>query len=143
MDEKRTKINKNEKKCFLVFTKKCTFNEKRFSCDDCLGLLFSLTRPPTCGGCFTLQRTWQKARETAIRTVRLLHVCGKNIDFIDCCCVFCWRGRTSKKRRNRKMDFHRTRKTKKKQTKHTHRGKTSGRAIPWGATAARLLRRTS
>ena len=37
------------------------------------------------------------------------------------------------------MDFHRTRKTK-KQTKHTHRGKTSGRATAWGATAARLLR---
>ena len=38
------------------------------------------------------------------------------------------------------MDFHRTRKTKKKQTKHTHRVKTSGRATAWGATAARLLR---
>ena len=102
-----------------------------------MGLLFFLTRPPICGGCFTLQSTWHNARETVIRTVRLLHVCEKNIDFIDCCCVFCWRGRTSKKRRNRKMDFHRTRKTKKKQTKHTHRGKTSGRASAWGATAAR------
>ena len=42
--------------------------------------------------------------------------------------------RTSKKRRNRKMDFHRTRKTKKKQTKHTHRGKTSGRATACAQT---------
>ena len=93
MNEKLTKINKNQKKYVLVFTKKFTFNEKRFSCDDCLGLLFFVTRPPTCGGCFTLQSTWHTARETAIRTVRLLHVCDKNIDFIDGCCFFCWRGR--------------------------------------------------
>ena len=38
-------MNKSEqkpKKIFFNFNKKFTFNEKRFSCDDCLGLLFSL-----------------------------------------------------------------------------------------------------
>ena len=119
MDEKRTKINKNEKKCFLVFTKKCTFNEKRFSCDDCLGLLFSLTRPPTCGGCFTLQRTWQKARETPIRTVRLLHVCDKKYRFHRFLLLFLLEGPNFKKTQESKNGFPQDSKNKEK-TNKTH-----------------------
>ena len=47
-------------------------------------------------------------RRVKRRSVRF--VCSmsaiKNIDFIDFCCFFCWRGRTSKKHRNRNFEFH-------------------------------------
>ena len=142
MNEKLTKINKNRKK--NSFRKKNAHLTKNdFPATIVWGYFFPLRGRRRAAA--ALLYNVPGRRRVKRRSVRF--VCSmsaiKNIDFIDFCCFFCWRGRTSKKRRNRKMDFHRTRKTKKKQTKHTHRGKTSGRAIPWGATAARLLRRTS
>ena len=130
---------------FSFHKKKCTFNEKRFSCDDCLGLLFSLTRPPTCGGCFTLQRTWQKARETPIRTVRLLHVCDKKYRFHRFLLLFLLEGPNFKKTQESKNGFPQDSKNKEKTNKTHAQGEDQRQSHPVGrnrgaAASAHLLR---